>query len=83
MIPYSVYSVYDFPIYFMHISSVFSRTINPSGDSLAMQDSLLPLIIKYEVDAYISGTDHLSAHMQYNGTEFYIAGAGIVYYSVL
>lgn len=35
-----------------------------------------PLLHKYKVHAYISGHDHISEHLQVDGMEYFVAGAG-------
>lgn len=45
-------------------------------DNSELISYLLPLLQAYHVDAYIAGHDHISEHLQYQGIEYFIAGAG-------
>ena len=51
-------------------------SVGEQGDTSEIVTYLLPLLQKYEVDAYFCGHDHISEHLQYNGTNYYVAGAG-------
>lgn len=46
------------------------------GDIAELKQYLLPLLVKYNVDAYLCGHDHISEHLHYGRTEYYVAGAG-------
>lgn len=48
----------------------------PNGDISELQSYLQPLIQKYGVAAYFSGHDHISQHLQHNGIDYFISGAG-------
>ena len=48
----------------------------PNGDSTELQSYLQPLIQQYGVAAYFSGHDHISQHLQTNGIDYFISGAG-------
>lgn len=41
---------------------IFSR--GEHGDISELKEYLLPLLIKYKVNAYICGHDHISEHLQ-------------------
>ena len=51
-------------------------TAGEHGDSLELKRFLLPMLVKYKVDALLSGHDHLMNHLVANGTDFVITGAG-------
>jgi len=46
------------------------------GDTDELVQYLQPLIEEYNVDAYICGHDHISEHLQYGSTHYFVAGAG-------
>ena len=46
------------------------------GDTDELLQYLLPLIEAYNVDVYLSGHDHISEHLQYGNTSYYVVGAG-------
>lgn len=46
------------------------------GDTVELLSYLLPLLEFHKVDAYICGHDHISEHLQYNGIEYFVVGAG-------
>jgi 3',5'-cyclic AMP phosphodiesterase CpdA len=46
------------------------------GDIDEMKSYLLPLLLKYNVHAYICGHDHISEHLTYSNMSFYVVGAG-------
>jgi tartrate-resistant acid phosphatase type 5 len=51
-------------------------TSGEHGDSSELVTYLQPLIAKYNVSMYLAGHDHLSGHLQYGDTEYFIAGGG-------
>eukprot|EP01031_Cornospumella_fuschlensis_P034445 gene34445-41691_t len=53
---------------------VFSAGSN--GDTIELQQNLLPLLREYRVHAYLCGHDHISEHLRHKGVEFFVAGAG-------
>lgn len=53
---------------------VFS--VGTNGDTDELQTYLQPLLERYKVDAYFSGHDHMSEHLQRNGVDYFVAGAG-------
>lgn len=46
------------------------------SDTSEMVSYLDPLLRQYNVHAYICGHDHVSEHLQKNGIEYFVAGAG-------
>ena len=46
------------------------------GDTDELLEYLLPLIEAYNVDVYLSGHDHISEHLKYGNTSYYVVGAG-------
>ena len=46
------------------------------GDTDELVQYLQPLIVKYNVNAYFCGHDHISEHLQYGPTHYFVAGAG-------
>ena len=46
------------------------------GDMSEMKQYLLPLLQKYDVDAYICGHDHISEILTYGDQAYIVAGAG-------
>lgn len=46
------------------------------GDTDELVTYLQPLLEKYRVNAYLSGHDHISEHLQYNDIEYFVCGAG-------
>lgn len=46
------------------------------GDTDELVQYLQPLIEKYNVDAYYCGHDHISEHLKYGSTHYFVAGAG-------
>jgi Calcineurin-like phosphoesterase len=53
---------------------VFS--VGEHGDTSELSTNLLPLLRKYEVDAYFCGHDHISEHLVKDGIHYFIAGGG-------
>eukprot|EP01041_Mallomonas_annulata_P004372 gene4372-8705_t len=53
---------------------IFSAGSHGDTDELIL--TLLPLLVQYRVHAYICGHDHISEHLRYNGTEYFVSGAG-------
>ena len=39
-------------------------SVGSNADTVELQHNLMPLLEKYEVDAYFCGHDHMSAHMR-------------------
>eukprot|EP01034_Spumella_vulgaris_P030871 gene30871-38153_t len=46
------------------------------GDTEELLEYLLPLLERYGVDAYFTGHDHISEHLQYGAMHHFVAGAG-------
>jgi len=46
------------------------------GDVSELMTYLLPLLQQYKVHAYLCGHDHISEHLQMDGTEYFVVGAG-------
>jgi len=46
------------------------------GDNDDLAEHLKPLLEKYMVHAYLSAHDHISEHLQSNGIEYFVCGAG-------
>ena len=46
------------------------------GDSVDLISAFSPLFVEYAVDAMLSGHDHTLSHLEANGTQFVITGAG-------
>lgn len=46
------------------------------GDAPELVAQLLPLLVRYGVDAYLAGHDHLLNHLVANGTDFVLTGGG-------
>jgi hypothetical protein len=46
------------------------------GDSKRLKEKLLPLLKKYNVDAYVAGHDHEMQHLEIEGIQYIIAGGG-------
>lgn len=47
-----------------------------NGDTLELQSTLLPLLQRHQVHAYLCGHDHISEHLTYEDMHFFVAGAG-------
>jgi hypothetical protein len=47
-----------------------------NGDTAELSTTLLPLLLKYKVHAYLCGHDHISEHLHKDGIEYFVAGAG-------
>lgn len=50
-------------------------SIGSHSDNAELVANLQPLLEKYHVDAYFSGHDHISEHLEYNGIAYFVAGA--------
>ena len=46
------------------------------GDSSELVNNLLPIIDEFNVDCYFSGHDHISEHLKFGKTHYFVAGAG-------
>lgn len=46
------------------------------GNTAELLTDVLPLLKKYDVDAYICGHDHTMQHLQDSGVHFFLSGAG-------
>jgi len=46
------------------------------GNTAELVKDVLPLLVKYKVDAYICGHDHTLQHLQSGQTNFYVSGNG-------
>lgn len=44
------------------------------GDTQCLLDQLLPLLEKYNVDAYLNGHDHTMQHLESNGVNYFVSG---------
>ena len=53
---------------------IFSR--GEHGDSATLTASLLPLLRKYGVQAYLNGHDHTLQHISWQGVDFFVSGHG-------
>mmetsp|Transcript_44894 Transcript_44894/g.73191 ORF Transcript_44894/g.73191 Transcript_44894/m.73191 type:complete len:291 (-) Transcript_44894:135-1007(-) len=62
-----VFAVGHYPIY----------SVGSNGNNPRLQDQLLGLFSRYDVDAYFCGHDHLLEHLKDDeGTHYYVSGAG-------
>lgn len=69
-------SVEDPPSWLIVVGHYPIYSAGSQGDSSELITNVLPLLKKYHVHAYICGHDHISEHLQLDGIEYFVAGAG-------
>ncbi|KAH9255296.1 hypothetical protein BASA81_006736 [Batrachochytrium salamandrivorans] len=52
---------------------------NEGSDTIALENELFPLLVKYKVDLYLSGHIHLQQHVEKLGVNMFVSGNGARY----
>lgn len=52
---------------------------NEGSDTVALENELFPLLVKYKVDLYLSGHIHLQQHVEKRGVNMFVSGNGARY----
>ena len=68
----------NFHVLHIHIINIIVWSVAEHGPTQLLVDRLRPMLVKYNVTAYICGHDHNMQHIQENNhfVEYFLIGAG-------